>query len=135
MKNFNHQIQLITILFSLLSIDQLFGQEEIPNTKFGLGVTLFNINEYTINRDGGSIIHLTIDLSHKLRFEPTIGFVFSEGEKGIHLLFPLSSIGGEYYFIKNFSIGSEVQLNGMINGSSWLVFTNTAVTIRFYFKN
>jgi hypothetical protein len=162
MKNFNHPIQLLAILFSLLSCNHIFGQEDaLPNTKFGLGASLFNIYDYSIDRETGTSIYMTIDLSNKLRLEPTIGFAFSEenfefaagigvfGKKAIskfNTLYGLRArinsndaiilaptIGGEYYFIKNFSVGSEINLNGMINEGNWVIFTNAAVLVRFYF--
>ena len=43
------------------------------------------------------------------------------------------TVGGEYYIIKNFSIGSEVQLQGIINDGDFAVFTNSSVIVRFYF--
>ncbi len=154
------------VLMILLITQSLFGQEdenENKNSKFGLGVSLFNLTEFVYENDNGptNSIYLTIDIGSKFRLEPIVGFTISNrfeqyaigiggfGRKSISkfdllygLRLELSSnetkviaptIGGEYYFIKNFSIGSEVQLRGRINDEDWYVFTNSSVIVRFYF--
>jgi hypothetical protein len=158
------QIALLTLfLITLCTTQSLFGQEdEINHSKFGLGVTLFNLTEYAYESDEpNNSVYMTIDIGSKFRLEPVITFVFSDeseqysigiggfGRKSIskfNILYGLRlgkssnenkliapTIGGEYYFIKNFSIGSEVQLRGLHNNGDWTVFTNSSVMVRFYF--
>jgi len=43
------------------------------------------------------------------------------------------TIGGEYSFIKNFSLGAEVKFSALNSNDEWLSFTNSSVLIRFYF--
>lgn len=43
------------------------------------------------------------------------------------------TIGGEYSFIKNFSLGAEVKYSSFKSGSDWVSYTNSSVLIRFYF--
>jgi hypothetical protein len=43
------------------------------------------------------------------------------------------TLGGEYYFIKNFSIGSEVQLKFKLEDEYRSVYTKSSVIVRFYF--
>lgn len=159
------QITLLTlIVITFFTTQSSFGQElENTNSKFGLGVALFNITEFEYDFDNSksSSIYMTIDIGSKFRLEPTIGFALSDGFKqysiGIgafgkkpisqfNILYGLRlgmnssetkiiapTVGGEYYFIKNFSIGSEVQLRGLNNDGEWAVFTNSSVIVRFYF--
>lgn len=165
MRIMKKQIALLTlIVMTLFTTQSSFGQEsENTNSKFGLGVALFNIAEYEYDYDNAvsNSIYMTIDIGSKFRLEPTIGFALFDGfeqysigigafgKKSIsqfNILYGLRlglsssetkvmapTVGGEYYFIKNFSIGSEVQLRGLNNGGEWAVFTNSSVIIRFYF--
>jgi len=164
MKNLKTKITLLTFLLTSLIIQKSFGQEnENAGFKFGLGVSLFNLNEYTYeyNYEPLNSIYMTFDLGSNFRLEPKVGFALSAGFEqyslgigafgkkpiskfnilyGLRLGLHSSStkviaptIGGEYYFIKNFSIGSEVQLRGILNDGDWTVFTNSYVLIRFYF--
>ena len=121
---------------SLLSFQTSFGQEnESVNSKFGLGVSLFNITEH-VDEQANSI-YVTINIGSKFRLEPKFGFVLYDGLEqysieigafgrkpiskfnilyGLRLGYSSSNetiliaptVGGEYYIIKNFSIGSEV---------------------------
>ena len=151
---------MIAILLSLSTFQISIAQEnDSANSKFGLGVSLFNINEYAI--DQANSIYFTINIGSKFRLEPKVGFVFSDGFEqysigiGAFGIKPISkfntlyglrlgistdetilispTVGGEYYFIKNFSIGSEVQLQGLFNDGDFGVLTNASVIIRFYF--
>lgn len=125
---------------------------------FGLGVSLFNIVEYAYEQPNS--FYITINLGSKFRIEPKVGFVFSEGFEEYSLgigafgIKPISkfkflyglrvgygsneaalvapTLGGEYYIIKNFSIGSEVQLQSVID-EDVVVLTNSSVIVRFYF--
>lgn len=152
------------IFFSILISHSLSAQEdEINTSKLGIGVSLFNLTEYTYESDYEPInsIYMTFDIGNKFRLEPTVGFAFSEdyqqysiglgafGKKAIskfNILYGVRlgyvsggtgvvapTLGGEYYFIKNFSIGSEIQLKGLMNEGEWVVLTNSSVIVRFYF--
>jgi len=44
------------------------------------------------------------------------------------------TIGCEYHFIKNFSLGAEIQIKGIVNEGNWAVITNSSVLLRFYFN-
>lgn len=148
------------ILMPLVAFQISFGQEnknENTNPKFGLGVSLFNIVEYTYEQPNS--IYVTINIGNKFRLEPKVGIALSDEadysfgigafgikpvEKfnvlyGVRLGYSSSAIamisptiGGEYYFIKNFSLGSEVQLQGVFD-EGFALLTNSAVIVRFYF--
>jgi hypothetical protein len=137
--------------------------EESSDSKFGLGVSLFNIVTYQYDYESAvaSSVLMTIDFSDRFRLEPSLGFAFSEeetlysievgafGKKTIskfNLLYGgrvgygggtvisvAPAVGGEYYFIDNFSVGSEVQLRSLFDEDNFVVFTNAAVLVRFYF--
>jgi hypothetical protein len=147
-------------LLTLLTFQSSFGQEnENAKSKFGLGASLFNLTEH-IDEQANSI-YVTINIGTKFRLEPKFGFIIHDGfeqyliEMGAFIRKPISkfnflygirlgyssiettmiapTIGGEYYIIKNFSIGSEVQLQGLINSRNFAVLTNSSVIVRFYF--
>lgn len=155
---------LTLVLMTLLTSQIVFGQENENNeSKFGLGVSLFNLTEYITDYNDvpTNSIYMTINIGSKFRLEPSVGFAFADGyeqyavgiggfgKKSIskfNLLYGLRlgysnsetttiapTVGGEYYFIKNFSIGSEVQLRGLINNGDWALLTNSSVIVRFYF--
>jgi hypothetical protein len=152
------------ILMAILTSHSLFGQEsQIHGTKLGIGVSLLNLTEqvYEFDDEPTNTIYITMDIGRKFRFEPIIGFAFTDGANHysfgfggfgrktiskFNILYGLrlalnsnqsrifaSTIGGEYYFIKNFSIGSEVQLTGSFNDAAWAIYTKSSVMIRFYF--
>jgi hypothetical protein len=151
---------LLILLISQKSIGQ---ENENTGSKFGLGASLFNLGDYIYGHDylNFSFIHVTIDFRSNFRLEPEVGFAFSDnfeeyslgigaflkksvskfnilygfrlGLNSNEAILIAPTIGGEYYFIKNFSIGSEVQLRGIIFEEDLAVFTNTAVLFRFYF--
>jgi hypothetical protein len=156
------RITLLTCLMSLFTFHSILGQEkDSTNLKFGLGASLFNLTEYANEYQSINSIYMTIEIGNKFRIEPTIGFALSDGlsqyfigigafcKKPIskfNLLYGLRlgigsserfviapTIGGEYYFIKNFSIGSEIQLRGSKANMDWTLLTNSSVIIRFYF--
>jgi hypothetical protein len=161
MKNLKKVITLLmVILLSLSTFQTSIGQEnDNANSKFGLGVSLFNITEFDL--DQANSIYFTINFGSKFRLEPKVGFVLSDGFEqysigiGAFGIKPISkfntlyglrlglstdavvsvspTVGGEYYFIKNFSLGSEVQLQGLFKDGDFGVFTNASVIIRFYF--
>jgi hypothetical protein len=160
--NLRIRIVLLTFLITLFSSSSILGQEnDSTRVKFGLGASLFNLTEYAYENQSVNSIYMTIDIGSKFRIEPTIGFALSDGLSnysfgigafgkkpisrfnllyGVRLgygsstgLFIAPSIGGEYYFIKNFSIGSEVQLRGSVDSGDWILLTNSSVLIRFYF--
>ena len=43
------------------------------------------------------------------------------------------TVAGEYYFIKHFSLGCEVQLRGLIYGGELAAYTRSSLLVRFYF--
>jgi hypothetical protein len=160
--NMKMKILLLTLLISVLTICPILGQEnDSTDVKFGLGTSLFNLSEYINESQSINSIYMTIDLSSKFRIEPSFGFALSDGlsqyfigvgafgKKTIskfNLLYGLRvglgsserfalapTIGGEYYFIKKFSIGSEVQLRGSKANEDWTFLTNSSVILRFYF--
>jgi hypothetical protein len=120
---------------------------------------LFNLTEYAYEQTNS--IYITINIGSKFRLEPKVGFALSDGSEqysfgigafgrkpiskfnilyGLRLGYSSSettmiapTVGGEYYFIKNFSIGSEVQLQGLINEGDFVIMTNSSVIVRFYF--
>ena len=157
-------VSLALFLMILLTTQSLFGQENENNdSKFGLGVSLFNLSEFEADYNSYPIntIFMTIDIGSKFRLEPTVGFLLADGfhqysiglggfgRKSIskfNLLYGLRlglnsnetkiiapTIGGEYYFIKQFSIGGEVQLKGRVVDGDWAAMTNSSVIVRFYF--
>jgi len=161
MKNLRKGITFLMLILLTLSTFQtsIAPENDNANSKFGLGVSLFNIYDFEL--DQANSIYFTINFGNKFRLEPKVGFAFSEGFEqysfgigafGIkhiskfNTLYGLRlgistdevivispTVGGEYYFIKNFSIGSEVQLQGLFNDGDFWVLTNASVIIRFYF--
>lgn len=156
------RIAFLTFLITLFSFSSILGQEnDSTKIKFGIGASLFNMTEYTYENLSTNSIYLTMDIGSKFRLEPTIGFALAEGLShysfgigafgkkriskfnllyGLRIgfgsserLFAAPTIGGEYYFIKNFSIGSEIQLRGSNYRGDWTILTNSSVLIRFYF--
>lgn len=154
-------VTLSLLLMSLVTTQSAFSQTEETNTtntaKVGIGVSVLNFNQsWAYN-----VINLTIDTKSTFRLEPTLGFALDKNANryfiglGAFVLKPMPSfnllygmrvgfdnndmgflapvVGGEYYFIEKFSIGSEVQLRGIINNGDWLIQTNAAVLLRFYF--
>ncbi len=157
-----------SILIILLTFQPLFAQEEEPTgTRFGLGISLFNVGEYLEHSAPIAPVYLTIDFSDKFRLEPIVGFNLRERfskysiSLGAFRKVPISkfnllyglrvgygglgagndeffmiapAIGGEYYFIQNFSIGSEIQIRGLKpSAGDWTAVTNTSFIVRFYF--
>jgi hypothetical protein len=150
-------------LLSLFAIQSVSAQEdEITYPKFGFGVSLFNLTEYMSTDNGpASLIYMTMNIGKKFRLEPEFGFVLYDGLEeytfgvggfgrkpiskfnflyGLRLgissdetEFIAPTIGGEYYFIRNFSIGSEIQFKGLISPGGFGIFTNSNVIVRFYF--
>lgn len=138
-------------------------EEKDSEFKIGLGASLFNIADYEWDYESASSndIYITIDLNDKFRLEPSIGFVlsnytesFSAGIGGFgksmisdfNLLYGLRlgynsnemltvapTLAGEYYFIKHFSIGCEVQLRGLIYEGELAAYTRSSLLVRFYF--
>ena len=138
-------------------------EEKDSEFKIGLGASLFNIADYEWDYESANSndIYITIDLNDKFRIEPSIGFVlsnytesFSAGIGGFgksvisdfNLLYGLRlgynsneiltvapTVAGEYYFIKHFSIGCEVQLRGLIYEGELAAYTRSSLLVRFYF--
>ncbi len=158
----NRIVFIALMLMTLLSTQSLFGQdEEKCNLKFGMGVSLYNSGDYSIENEYTNSFYTTLDIGSKFRLEPSIGFVLSDnfkhysfgigvfGKKPIskfNLLYGLRlgygsketisvapAIGGEYNFIKNFSIGSEIQLKGLLNEGEWTIYSISSIIVRFYF--
>lgn len=153
---------LLIIMLVLSSL--LFGQESSGKlSKFGFGSSFFNLSDlYVSDYDLTNSIYLTMDFGYSFRLEPVFNFIIDEGmeqysfglgvfglkekEKfkiiygsrvaiGSNEIFELSpTIGGEYYFIENFSLGSEIQLRGLSSDGDWVFITNTSIIVRFYFK-
>ena len=162
MKNLKRTITLVTLLMSLTAFQTSYGQEE-SGSKIGLGASLFNYTDYAYvnGYSVSNSIYVTFDFDNKFRFEPSFGFTITNSDSyysvslgafgkktisqfnflyGLRLgvnkneIFSIApTIGGEYYFIKHFSIGSEVQLKGLINNGNYAVVTNSSVIVRFYF--
>lgn len=134
--------------------------ESINGGKFGLGASFFNLASNAEYSYISNSVYVTINTSDKFRIEPLIRFstfddevIFAAGigafsrkkmsqfdllVGGRALLneeYNLEidpTIGGEYYFIKNFSIGSEVSLNLLIyDGIAFR--TKTVILAHFYF--
>lgn len=167
MRIMKKRIALLSVfIMTLFSTQYLFAQEnEINGSKFGLGVSLFNLAEsmYEYYDEPINSIYMTVDIGNNFRLEPVVGFaLYDDGymqysigvgvfkRKAIsnfNLLYGLRlgmsnncettfiapTIGGEYFFIKNFSIGSEVQLRRLFNDGDVLTTTNSNVLVRFYF--
>ena len=138
-------------------------EEKDSEFKIGLGASLFNIADYEWDYESSrsNDIYITIDLNDKFRIEPSIGFAlsnytesFSAGIGGFgksmisdfNLLYGLRlaynsneiltvapTVAGEYYFIKHFSIGCEVQLRGLIYEGDLAAYTRSSLLVRFYF--
>lgn len=141
----------------------LSQEDEKSQFKMGMGISLFNIADYEWDYESSrsNDIYVTIDLNDKFRIEPSIGFALSNysesfsvgiggfGKKKItdfNLLYGLRlgynssqiltiapTLGGEYYFIKHFSIGCEVQLRGLIYEGELAAYTRSSLLVRFYF--
>jgi len=179
----------ILILFSTLIFCQTDDEptENKSNSKYGVGVSLFNLSDLTdnFNYEPKNIIHINIDAIKGIRIEPNFGIFIQEKDKSyafgfglfarnskekFNLLYGIRSrilmisekrtynnfnpttgnyetstrtisdkvytnsavLGGEYYFIKNFSLGTEVQFK-FYNGSSITntFSTNSSVLILF----
>ena len=153
----------VLLLILLINQNTTGQENENTGSKFGLGVSLFNFTEYIYEYDYEifSSIFMTIDLGSNFRLEPLFGFSLSNGYEeyslgigafgkkpmskfnilyglrlgfnSIETIIVAPTIGGEYYFIKNFSIGCEVQIRGLFFEGDWAVVTNTPVLFRFYF--
>ncbi len=152
---------LIVILIGI-SFQYLFSQElNTGQSKFGLGVSLFNLSEYLYESSLGNSIYLTINTKNNFRIEPTIGFSFTNSQSkyncglgvfkqkelskiklltGIRfglsdgsVYFIAPTLGGEYFFDKHFSFGSEVQLRGTLKNRDFRLLSNTSVIVRYYF--
>jgi len=77
----------------------------------------------------GRVPYTNYNILYGLRFGSTTKEVGSI-KTGTGFLAP--AVGGEYYFLKHFSLGSEVQLR-LVIGNNSSVFTNSNVIVRFYF--
>lgn len=138
-----------------------YGQDN-ERSKFGLGAALFNFSDFAFETGASpaNTVYCTMNLSNSFRLEPNIAFVQSDGLDYVSLgigvfgkktvskfdllygarfglnsnetFFLAPTVGGEYYFIKNFSIGSEVSLKALINEGS-AIYTSTSFLVRFYF--
>lgn len=152
---------LIFIVIGLSSQCLLAQEFKSTQSKFGIGVSLFNLSEYLNESSFGNSIYLTINTKNNFRLEPTLGFSFSKSRSkydlglGVFKLKELSNLmllagirlglsdgsififaptlGGEYYFNEHFSIGSEIQLRGTFESEDFKLLTNTLVLVRFYF--
>ena len=83
MRNLKPQIFVIVFLFSVLSFYQANGQEaDGSTTVIGIGASFFNITDYTFENFNQPTqnIYLTMDVSDKIRIEPSLGFVILDGE-------------------------------------------------------
>lgn len=150
-------------IISLFGNHLMGQEEKDSEFKIGLGASLFNIADYEWDYESSrsNDIYITIDLNDKFRIEPSIGFAlsnytesFSAGIGGFgksmisdfNLLYGLRlaynsneiltvapTVAGEYYFIKHFSIGCEVQLRGLIYEGDLAAYTRSSLLVRFYF--
>ena len=81
----------------LISLSQISAQKfEIYYSKFGFGTSLFNLTEYAYDFDyeHANSIYMTLEINNKVRLEPNMGIVFSEG-------FELTSFGIGIFIKKN----------------------------------
>jgi hypothetical protein len=159
----NLRTLLLSSLILFFGTNLLSQEEKDSEFKIGLGASLFNIADYEWDYESANSndIYITIDLNDKFRIEPSIGFVlsnytesFSAGIGGFgksvisdfNLLYGLRlgynsneilsvapTVAGEYYFIKHFSIGCEVQLRGLIYEGELAAYTRSSLLVRFYF--
>lgn len=150
-------------IISLFGNHLMGQEEKDSEFKIGLGASLFNIADYEWDYESSrsNDIYITIDLNDKFRIEPSIGFAlsnytesFTAGIGGFgksmisdfNLLYGLRlaynsneiltvapTVAGEYYFIKHFSIGCEVQLRGLIYEGDLAAYTRSSLLVRFYF--
>ena len=150
-------------IISLFGNHLMGQEEKDSEFKIGLGASLFNIADYEWDYESSrsNDIYITIDLNDKFRIEPSIGFAlsnytesFTAGIGGFgksiisdfNLLYGLRlaynsneiltvapTVAGEYYFIKHFSIGCEVQLRGLIYEGELAAYTRSSLLVRFYF--
>ena len=150
-------------IISLFGNHLMGQEEKDSEFKIGLGASLFNIADYEWDYESSrsNDIYITIDLNDKFRIEPSIGFALSNytesftagiggfGKSNIsdfNLLYGLRlaynsneiltvapTVAGEYYFIKHFSIGCEVQLRGLIYEGELAAYTRSSLLVRFYF--
>ncbi len=162
-------VPLVFFVVTCLTSYSVYAQEdESTGFKFGLGVSVFNINEYLYEySEPIAPIYLTFDIGDKFRLEPIVGFSLRErfsqlslligafrkapiskfnllyggrvgysgiGDTGSEMFVIAPAIGGEYYFIRNFSIGSEIQLRGMKpKAGDFVAVTHSSFIARFYF--
>jgi len=77
----NIQILSIVILLNSFLIPKTFSQEESLR-KFGIGISLFSLNDLTQNIGNGgyaNTIYFPININDKFRLEPEIGFMVYSG--------------------------------------------------------
>lgn len=154
---------LLSSLILFFGTNLLSQEEKDSEFKIGLGISLFNIADYEWDFESSrsNDIYVTIDINDKFRIEPCFGFSisnysesFSAGVGGFgkstisdfNFLYGLRfaynsnevltiapTLAGEYYFIKHFSLGCEVQLRGLISGGELAAYTRSSLLVRFYF--
>jgi hypothetical protein len=159
----NLRTLLLSSLILFFGTNLLSQEEKDSEFKIGLGISLFNIADYEWDYESANSndIYITIDLNDKFRIEPSFSFSisnysesFSAGIGGFgkstisdfNLLYGLRlgynsneiltvapTVAGEYYFIKHFSIGCEVQLRGLIYEGELAAYTRSSLLVRFYF--
>lgn len=153
---------LVCSIFSHCVFSQDQDSEMDLGRKIGLGASLFNVTEYSyeFQFNPSNTIFLTVDFDEKIRIEPTLSFVIADEDDyfsfGIgafrrHILSKFNilyggrigigtndtysfapTIGAEYYFIRNFSLGTEMQIRAIRSESDWYLITQTSAIIRFY---
>ena len=154
---------LLSSLILFFCNDLLSQEEKDSEFKIGLGISLFNIADYEWDFESSrsNDIYVTVDINDKFRIEPCFGFSisnysesFSAGVGGFgkstisdfnflygmrfaynsnEVLTIAPTLAGEYYFIKHFSLGCEVQLRGLISGGELAAYTRSSLLVRFYF--
>lgn len=154
---------LLSSLILFFGTNLLSQEEKDSEFKIGLGISLFNIADYEWDFESSrsNDIYVTLDINDKFRIEPCFGFSisnysesFSAGVGGFgkstisdfNFLYGLRfaynsnevltiapTLAGEYYFVKHFSLGCEVQLRGLISGGELAAYTRSSLLVRFYF--
>lgn len=164
MKSIQKLSAAVVFLIVINGFTNVFGQNESGNNrKFGIGVSLFSLNDAINSSNGGfaSSIYFPINVSDQFRLEPEIalfsskytdfhniglGFFKLENSKELLLkygarvgvmsndMFHISpTLGAEYFLSPRFSLGAEAQLRILFVKSETAVYTTTSASFRFYF--
>ena len=154
-------ILLVYFFIVQASIGQEVKREE-SRFGLGATFFFMNTFDYFRDHESLNEIYIIYEVNSKFRLEPAIGFEIIPHEKNkyyfgigayrkkhlpnFNVLYGLklgltdrkgksiaASVGGEYFFSKNFSLGSELQFKCLNFLDDWIVSTYSPIFVRFYF--